>query len=53
MSGAIHENWMENNLEKKDKKPELFVPYDELPEHEKEKDRVRIRTAIYVIESEK
>ena len=41
---AQHVAWIERNRETAD--PSLLVPYDELPEDEKEKDRLIVREAI-------
>ena len=49
LSENEHIRWMENNSWLKDSQPELFVDYKELSETEKEKDRVRVRTAIETI----
>ena len=46
LSSKVHDSWMERNSWKKVSKPELFVPYEELPEKEKAKDRVQIIDAI-------
>lgn len=43
-SSAIHDAWLERNTWAKD--GELDVPYDQLPEDEKAKDRVQILTTI-------
>jgi len=37
----IHIKWMENNPWDLEKKPELFVPYEELTKVEKDKDRIQ------------
>ena len=41
----IHDRWMERNP-KADYNAAQHVPYDELPESEKEKDRVHVRTML-------
>lgn len=53
MSSIVHENRMKRNSWEKDKRPQLFVPYSELPEHEKVKDRKHILQAIAKIKSGK
>ena len=44
---------MKRNSWEKDKRPQLFVSYSELPEHEKVKDRKHILQAIAKIKSGK
>ena len=46
LSSEVHESWMERNSWAKESSPELFVPYSQLPESEKSKDRVQIIWAI-------
>ena len=46
LSSDVHDSWMERNSWAKESSPELFVPYSELPESEKAKDRVQIIGAI-------
>lgn len=46
LSDREHQRWMEANGWQKDSSPQLFVDYKALPESEKEKDRVRVRTAV-------
>lgn len=45
-SSAVHDKWMADNAWQQESAPELFVPYAELPENEKEKDRDQILMAI-------
>lgn len=47
-SAYIHEKWMERN-ELGDWNAHLHVPYEELPEVEKEKDRIQFRTMTDLI----
>ena len=42
---AVHEAWMKRNRRKKKKNPELFVPYAELSQEEKDKDLYQVRAA--------
>ena len=49
-SSVIHDKWMERNSWAKEQQPELFVPYNELSEEEKEKDRVIIKKAINIFQ---
>jgi len=51
MSSIVHEKWLERNPREKDGK--LGVPYSQLLENEKAKDRVQIEVAIRFIKSEK
>ena len=53
MSSVVHEAWMKRKKKKKENRPHLFVPYSELPEEEKAKDRDQILQAIEIIKSEK
>ena len=53
MSSVVHEAWMKRNSWEKENRPHLFVPYSELPEEEKAKDRDQILQAIEIIKSEK
>lgn len=53
MSSIVHENRMKNNSWEKEKRPDLFVPYSELPEDEKVKDRSHILQAIAKIKAGK
>lgn len=46
LASKVHDDWMKRNERQKDSNPELFVPYSELPEIEKEKDRVQILGAL-------
>ena len=41
---AQHDAWVERNRDRAD--PSLCIAYEELPEHEKEKDRLIVREAI-------
>lgn len=52
VSSSIHDAWMNRNSWAKDQTPQLFVPYNELPEEEKEKDRVQARKAIELLSSQ-
>lgn len=45
-ASQVHEIWMRQNPWAKDQQPELFVDYDDLPEDEKEKDRVVARNVF-------
>ena len=42
---------MEDNSWQKDQTPELFVPYDDLPESEKAKDRDHVLLALDALTS--
>lgn len=53
MSSVVHEAWMERNSWEKESRPHLFVPYEELSEEEKAKDRAQVETAIRLISKEK
>ena len=53
ISSIVHENRMKRNSWEKDTRPELFVPYSELPEEEKAKDRAQVLQAIAKIKSGK
>lgn len=53
MSSVVHEAWMKRNSWEKESRPHLFVPYSELPEEEKAKDRDQILQAIEIIKSGK
>ncbi len=53
MSSIVHDEWMKRNPWNKEREPEKFVPYEELPEEEKAKDRDQILRAIEIIKSEK
>lgn len=53
LSSVVHEVWMKRNSWKKENRPHLFVPYSELSEEEKAKDRDQILQAIEIIKSEK
>ena len=51
MASVVHDAWMERNSWEKESRPHLFVPYNELPEEEKAKDRDQILQAIKIIKS--
>ena len=51
LSSRIHDQWMEDNSWQKDQTPELFVPYDDLPESEKAKDRDHVLLALDALTS--
>ena len=53
MSSVVHEAWMKRNSWEKESRPHLFVPYSELSEEEKAKDRDQVLDAIKIIKSEK
>lgn len=53
MSSVVHDAWMERNSWEKESRPKLFVPYEELEEKEKVKDRNQILDAIKIIKSGK
>ena len=53
MASIVHENRKKRNSWAETKQPELWVSYSELPEEEKETDRVQIRQAIAKIKSGK
>ena len=44
-ASIVHDQWMARNSWEKDSQPELFVPYDELSDEEKEKDLVHVEDA--------
>lgn len=46
LSSVVHDERMKRNPWDKESRPELFVPYNELPEEEKAKDRSQIFQAI-------
>ncbi len=45
-ASAVHDNWMRDNEWDKENRPELFVPYGDLTEDEKQKDRAQVFTAM-------
>lgn len=45
-ASKIHDNWMKDNSWQQEINPELFVPYQELPEIEKAKDRNQVLLTI-------
>jgi hypothetical protein len=45
----VHDEWMKRNP-KEDRNASQHVPYENLPEHEKEKDRAQIRRIIDIAE---
>lgn len=49
ISSEVHEIWMETNAWAKERSPELFKNYSNLPEEEKEKDRVVARNVLGII----
>jgi len=51
MAAVVHDKWLERNPWEKDGK--LWVPYDQLSDDEKEKDRAHVRQAIAKIKSGK
>lgn len=48
-ANVVHDEWMKRNMWAKDDSPHLFVPYEDLAEDEKEKDRVFVRNAIRIM----
>lgn len=45
-ASAVHENWMKDNSWQQESTPDLFVPYDQLIESEKKKDRDQVLLAV-------
>ena len=45
-ASAVHENWMKDNAWQRESTPDLFVPYDQLIESEKKKDRDQVLLAV-------
>jgi len=45
-ASQVHEQWMDDNEWRREQDPHLFVPYEELPEEQKEKDRDVLRTLL-------
>ena len=50
-ASEVHEDWMRRNSWDIKSRPELFVPYSELPEEEKLKDRRQVLQAIRKVEA--
>ena len=46
MASIVHDKWLERNSWAYESSPELAVPYQELSEEEKDKDRIQLRQAI-------
>lgn len=51
LSAKEHEKWMAENSWQSESTPALFVPYEELPEDEKVKDRDRIKAVIDLLQN--
>jgi len=50
LSDVVHKQWMQRNSWAQKDSPQLFVAYKDLPEEEKEKDRVVVRQGIKILQ---
>lgn len=46
LASAVHDKWMQDNAWQRESNPGLFVPYHELPEDEKKKDRDQVLLTV-------